>query len=306
MPRGRTVVRHSIIRRLDEGKELEGDPKADSSYFIGCWAPDMMSATAMTTSSRTLLCNDFTVSKLYNPKPSSFIHDQSLLRRNDFAYSSSIGFSCSRHFLYIDYVTSGRRGRTTTAGVGSDRSTQDGGDNVRKLLQLVLWVMEGVYILWLFLLPYAPGDPVWAISSDTVGSLVGLSLNFFFILPLMNTVGIHVMNAPVLHPVSEGLFNFVIGWTLMFAPLLFSDFRRDRYRGSLDVLWGFQMFLTNVFLIPYMAIRLNEADDSEYPQTKPSWLGTVMIKGSPVVGFIGGAICLISILWAIIGRMERW
>ena len=44
---------------------------------------------------------------------------------------------------------------------------------------------------------------------------------------------------------SEGLFNFVIGWTFMFAPLLFTDRKRDRYKGSLDVLWGFQMFLTN-------------------------------------------------------------
>lgn len=31
------------------------------------------------------------------------------------------------------------------------------------------------------------GDPVWAISSETVNSLVGLSLNFFFILPLANS-----------------------------------------------------------------------------------------------------------------------
>lgn len=45
--------------------------------------------------------------------------------------------------------------------------------------------------------------------------------------------------------VAEGLFNFVIGWTFMFAPLLFADSKRDRYKGSLDVLWGFQMFLTN-------------------------------------------------------------
>lgn len=28
---------------------------------------------------------------------------------------------------------------------------------------------------------------MWAISSETVNSLVGLSLNFFFILPLMNS-----------------------------------------------------------------------------------------------------------------------
>lgn len=163
--------------------------------------------------------------------------------------------------------------------------------------------MEGVYILWLFLLPYAPGDPVWAISSETVTSLVGLSLNFFFILPLANAVGIHVMEAPVLHPMSEGLFNFVIGWTLMFAPLLYTDSKRDRYKGSLDVLWGFQMFLTNTFLIPYMAIRLNQADEENNPR-KPSQLGTVMIKGAHIVGLIGGSVCVISILWALFGRMD--
>lgn len=44
---------------------------------------------------------------------------------------------------------------------------------------------------------------------------------------------------------AEGLFNLVLAWTLLFAPLLFTDCRRDRYKGSLDVLWGFQMFLTN-------------------------------------------------------------
>jgi hypothetical protein len=51
-----------------------------------------------------------------------------------------------------------------------------------------------------------------------------------------------------LYQMSEGLFNFVIGWTFMFAPLLFTDCKRDRYRWSLDVLWGFQMFLTNSML----------------------------------------------------------
>lgn len=47
------------------------------------------------------------------------------------------------------------------------------------------------------------------------------------------------------HQMSEGLFNFVIGWTFMFAPLLFTDRKRDRYKGSVDILWGLQMFLTN-------------------------------------------------------------
>lgn len=144
----------------------------------------------------------------------------------------------------------------------------EGDDGMRRLLQILLWGAEGIYIFWLFLLPYAPGDPVWAISSYTVNSLIGLSLNFFFILPLMN-----------------------------------SDYKRDRYKGSLDVLWGFQMFLTNTFLIPYMAIRLND-EDAEYIPRKPSRLGSVMIHGAPIVGLIGGAVCLISALWAFFGRQD--
>ncbi|KAA0049627.1 putative transmembrane protein [Cucumis melo var. makuwa] len=197
--------------------------------------------------------------------------------------------------------------------VDSADFSNEGNSDVRRLLQILLWGAEAVYILWLFLLPYAPGDPVWAISSETVNSLVGLSLNFFFVLPAMNSVGIRVIDAPVLHPMSEGLFNFVIAWTLMFAPLLFTDRKRDQYSGSLDLLWGLQMFLTNTFLIPYMAIRLNEASEYSAPQPQ-SKLGTLMTNGAPVVGVIGGAICIISIIWSFVGRAdgnfggvaERW
>jgi hypothetical protein len=35
-------------------------------------------------------------------------------------------------------------------------SAEEGDDNARKVVQIILWVVEGVYILWLFLLPYAP------------------------------------------------------------------------------------------------------------------------------------------------------
>ncbi|CAL1390776.1 unnamed protein product [Linum trigynum] len=175
------------------------------------------------------------------------------------------------------------------------------GDGSSKAVQVALWVLEGVYIVWLFLLPYAPGDPVWAISSETVNSLIGLSLNFFFILPFLNSVGIHVIEAPVIHPMAEGLFNFVIGWTFMFAPLLFTDNKRNRYPWSLDVLWGCQMFLTNTFLIPYMAIRMNEGDADAAP-SKQSQLGNVMTQGAPVVGVIGAAACLVSAIWAVFGR----
>ncbi|KAI0524832.1 hypothetical protein KFK09_004220 [Dendrobium nobile] len=175
----------------------------------------------------------------------------------------------------------------------------------RIALQSSLWAAETAYILWLFLLPYAPGDPVWAINSNTVNDLVGLSLNFFFVLPLANLVGLHVIQAPVLHPVAEGLFNFVIGWTFLFAPLLFTDRRRGRFKGSLDLLWGFQMFLTNTFLIPYMAIRLNKmSSDADQSPPKPSQLGLLMANGARPVGLIGGIVCFVSVIWALFGRAD--
>uniref|UniRef100_A0A1J3IIZ2 Uncharacterized protein n=1 Tax=Noccaea caerulescens TaxID=107243 RepID=A0A1J3IIZ2_NOCCA len=198
-----------------------------------------------------------------------------------------------------------RKPETATVDVGDDR--------LRRIARYLLWTAETVYILWLFLLPFAPGDPVWAISSETVNSLLGLSLNFFFVLPLANSVGIHFLEAPVLHPMAEGLFNFVIAWTLMFAPLLYTDRKRDRYRFSLDLLWGLMMFLTNTFLIPYMALRLNDADPVEKP-SKRSRLGEAMTKGAPIVGLTGATVCLISALWSLYGRgdggfgglMDRW
>uniref|UniRef100_A0A0E0KRI6 Uncharacterized protein n=1 Tax=Oryza punctata TaxID=4537 RepID=A0A0E0KRI6_ORYPU len=139
-------------------------------------------------------------------------------------------------------------------GGGGEFASDDGG-GARALLQATLWGAEAAYILWLFLLPYAPGDPVWGISQATISDLIGLSLNFFFILPLVNSA----------------------------------------------------------FLIPYMAIRLNDPDkDKSPPQT--SKLGSVMVRGAPIVGLTGGLVCIVSIAWAFFGRAdagfggiaERW
>lgn len=67
------------------------------------------------------------------------------------------------------------------------------------------------------------------------------------------------------------------------------------------------------FLIPYMAIRLNEAEE-EYTSRKTSQLGSLMINRASIVGLTGGLVCLLSILWALYGRgdgnfgdlRERW
>ncbi|KAJ7954078.1 putative Transmembrane protein [Quillaja saponaria] len=269
--------------------------------------------------SQVLLCNNcfFLPIEPSSLKSSSYVRklQRSTLIRTAFSsktlFASPLPISKDKGLGLTTLLCNAGRRKPNVLATSS--SAEEGDGNIRRLLQVLLWVAEGIYILWLFLLPYAPGDPVWAISSDTINSLVGLSLNFFFILPFMNAVGVHVIEAPVLHPMSEGLFNFVIGWTFMLAPLLFTDRKKDRYKGSLDVLWGLQMFLTNTFLIPYMAIRLNVAD-KDYTPSNRSQLQSVMTNGAPVVGLIGGTACLISMLWALFGRMdsnfgsiaERW
>lgn len=65
-----------------------------------------------------------------------------------------------------------------------------------------------------------------------------------------------------------------------------------------------------------MAIRLNDADAAggAFKAKVCSPLGIVMTNGAPVVGIVGGAICLISTIWSFYGRndgnfggiSERW
>lgn len=60
-----------------------------------------------------------------------------------------------------------------TGGGGSSVSELD--DNVRKILQAVLWVAEAVYVFWLFLLPYAPvsiGVPTFNFINQDVSTFV--------------------------------------------------------------------------------------------------------------------------------------
>lgn len=117
------------------------------------------------------------------------------------------------------------------------------------------------------------------------------------------------MTAPVLHPTSEALFNIVLGWTLLFAPLLFTDRKRDRFGGSLEILWIIQMFLTNTVLAPYMAIRQNtspaDKDKGSIPlETKLDILSRGMTTGATIVGIVGAIVGLVSLLWFFIGRPE--
>lgn len=73
------------------------------------------------------------------------------------------------------------------------------------------------------------------------------------------------------------------------------------------------MFLTNTFLIPYMAIRLNKSSETRQPGV-PSGLQRAFTNGARVVAVTGAAVGLLSIVWFVTGRpaegygdlAERW
>lgn len=92
-----------------------------------------------------------------------------------------------------------------------------------------------------------------------------------------------------------------LSFILIPSPFFYSYFSLNfQYLAAALTYLCFSMMPT-AFLIPYMAIRLND-NDVDNSRNKLSKLGTVMTSGAPVVGLIGGVICLISALWAFFGR----
>ncbi|TAE54575.1 MAG: hypothetical protein EAZ76_07535 [Nostocales cyanobacterium] len=165
-------------------------------------------------------------------------------------------------------------------------------------LSILLWILSVVYIYVLLLSPpgqILPGEPIWAIQPQTLQELWNESLNFFFLVPILNLIGIKSLLSPSVHPWIEAQFNFAEAWIFMFLPLLLADKRSQGLPKLL--IWGLAMFLTNTFLIPYMATRAikPKAELEEEPR-----------KGllARIFGIIGIIIGGIAIMWGIIARPE--
>ncbi|HEY9605743.1 MAG TPA: hypothetical protein V6C85_29325 [Allocoleopsis sp.] len=171
-------------------------------------------------------------------------------------------------------------------------------DEPQRPLSIVLWILSAAYIYVLLLSPpgqVLPGEPVWAIQPETLQEIWNESINFFFILPILNAVGINFIQAAIAHPWLEALFNFAEAWMFMFLPLLLADPRGRRLPKLL--IWSLAMFLTNTFLIPYMALRLVT------PQVQAE---DEITKGliARVFGWTGLIVGSIALIWSVFGRPE--
>ncbi|MDE5073279.1 MAG: hypothetical protein O4861_13025 [Trichodesmium sp. St16_bin4-tuft] len=166
------------------------------------------------------------------------------------------------------------------------------------IISILLWLLSATYIYILLLSPQdqlLPNGPIWAVQPETIKEVIEVSINFFFILPIFNVIGIKYMEAPIVHPWLESLFNFAEAWIFMFLPLLLVD----RRGGELPkiLIWSMAMFLTNTFLLPYMAWR---STATELPIEEQMSKG-LLAKIFGVVGLIIGSI---AIVWGIFARPE--
>lgn len=156
------------------------------------------------------------------------------------------------------------------------------------------------YLGYLFLSDLPPGPSIlqWSQTGSDGPSLtafwqeaVDLSLNFWFIIPTLIPG-----RAPIINPVLEGLFNLVIAWALLFWGFLL-DGRSQRWPMT-PFLVG-TAFLTNVFYLPWLALRQPQPHPPDLPLSRlermaeSRWLPLTLM-----------AVVVAAVIWAAVGRPD--
>ena len=168
---------------------------------------------------------------------------------------------------------------------------------------LALGAAAAFYTFALILSPpdmYAPGEPIWMITPETVKEVTDESINFFFVNIFLQDLGIG-LQADAHHPVSEGLFNLVNAYSFMFLPVLL---RSERSRGmNTYAWWSVQMFLTNAVMMSYLCKRELTLEDRRADPETPKEAGRHALL-SKAFGATGGAMGAFCLWWTLAARPE--
>jgi hypothetical protein len=155
----------------------------------------------------------------------------------------------------------------------------------------LVWVAWLIYVGYLLLSDLPPGPSLLHTSPDTLQEAIDLSLNFWFVLPTL-----FPSIAPVIHPALEGLFNLVVAWGLLFWGFLI-DGRHQRWP-IVPFLIG-TAFLTNVFYLPWLALRQPNPQPPSGRLTALEQLAESRILPISLMG-----VAIASVIWAIWARPE--
>jgi hypothetical protein len=178
------------------------------------------------------------------------------------------------------------------AGAGDSRSDPYGNRPTQAgWVSPLVWLVWLVYVGYVLLSDLPPGPSLLHTSPATLQEAIALSLNFGLVMPALFPAA-----APVLHPMLEALFNLTVGWGLLFWGFALDG--RGQRLPILPFLLGIA-FLTNVFYLPWLALRRPNREPLTLPLSRLErmaenrWWSLML-----------GAIALVSIIWAIAGRPD--
>jgi hypothetical protein len=156
--------------------------------------------------------------------------------------------------------------------------------------KIFLWGAWIGYVGYLLLSDLPPGESLLHTQPQTLQTAIDLSLNFWFVLPLLLP-----QTAPELNPALEGLFNLVVTWGFLFWGFAIDG--RNQKVPMLPFLIG-TAFLTNVFYLPWLALR----ESNVQPPTQLNrFERSLESRIFPVTLAI---MVLLSGVWAAIARPE--
>lgn len=196
------------------------------------------------------------------------------------------------------------------------------------------------YLYYLLFSPYPPGEP--AINPDTSALIEILheSLNLFYLNIWLDSLQLSPIPSIPEHPISESIFNIIMGWGMMLGPAILADARSEkvpqRYESHVPsqqavcVLmvkacaetcqhrcnfivacryfqWALIVSIWTFALMPYMAQRASQEPlpASENAPTSSSQLAESDTPGwQKGVGTLGILVGAFSLGWWALGRPE--
>ena len=168
-----------------------------------------------------------------------------------------------------------------------------------RLIPLVAWVS---YIVIVFFSDgILPGANALELEPRTWEEVLNLSLNFFYVSPLLG-----LPFAPVVHPLLESVFNGLLAWAALFAGFLTDDRRsKPNIFPMVPAVIGMQ-FLTSAFFLPYLTFRSSEIDGGVVTKRDIENNLPATIAENRALPTVLGSIGAFSVYWAFFGRIGEF
>jgi len=174
-----------------------------------------------------------------------------------------------------------------------------------RIVPLTVWALY-MYIVF-FSDGILPGANALQLEQRTWEEVRDLSINFFFVSPLLN-----LPFAPTtVHPILEGVFNLLLSWAALFAGFLSDDRSKNDTTNKQNIfpmipaVVGMQ-FLTSAFLLPYLVLRSTEKTPEGEKLTLKDLDTPAKLTESKLFASALGLVGLGSVVWGSFARASTY